>query len=109
MSTELLITAGGLFLSFITYFLGSKQRRVTTQGSELDSVQKAVSIWRGLAENYGLDMEKWRTLATKFKDDILELHTIVEKQQNENKKLVAEIEVLRTEVTRLGKMLNHAK
>ena len=109
MSTELLITAGGLFLSFVTYFLGSKQRRVTTQGSELDSVQKAVSIWRGLAENHGLDMEKWRTLATKFQDDILELHRIVENQQNENKKLVAEIEILRTEVSRLGKMLNHAK
>jgi len=107
MQSEIITISGGIVLAVITYILGSRQRKVQIQGTELDSVQKAVAIWRGLAENMVLDMEKWRGLATKLQADILELHEIVEKQEDENKKLVAEIEVLRKEVSRLSKILNH--
>lgn len=79
---------GGIILSFITFLLGKKQRKVADQSTELDSVQKAVSIWRGLAQDMKEEMVKWKDMAMKLESEVAEL---------------------RTEVDRLRRIVNHAK
>ena len=47
----LLISAGtGAISGLAGYFAGTRQRSAVARGSELGNVEKAVTIWQGLAE-----------------------------------------------------------
>jgi predicted nucleic acid-binding Zn-ribbon protein len=99
--TAVIITAsGGIVLAFVTYFLGKKKQTVDIQNTELDNVDKAVRIWRQLAQDMQHEMEQWKALATKLQDELETLKDEVHKLQDENARLTIEL-------NRLSKLINH--
>lgn len=93
---------GGIILALITFFLGKKKYLADTQKTELDSVDKAVKIWRELAQDMTREMEGWKLLANKLQEEVDDL-------RGEIKKLVAENERLNMELDRLSKLINNKK
>lgn len=66
------------------YFAGTRKRTAEAQGSELDNVQKAVTIWQGLAED--------------LRQEVASMKVELSKLQEENHQLRLEVSVLRTKI-----------
>jgi peptidoglycan hydrolase CwlO-like protein len=99
-SIGIIITAmGGIITAIITYYLGKKKQTVEIQNTELDNVDKAVKIWRQLAQDMQRDMENWKSLAIKLQGELDELKNEVHKLQEENGRLTIEL-------NRLSKLIN---
>lgn len=77
------------------WFFGRKKQNVEIKTSELDNVEKAVAIWRGIAS----DLEgKFTAMQTQFQDlqkANLELQFEVKRLKEANKELQEEIDELR--------------
>ena len=92
---ELIISgAVGIATAIVGYLLGKKKQdaetRVTqaqAQTSELDATEKAVAIWRGLAED--------------LKREVDELRILVNELRSENDRLRQEIEHLQENLAKL--------
>ena len=86
----------------VGYLLGKKKQdaetrvtQATAQTSELDAVEKAVAIWRGLAQ----DLRK-ETLD--LKKEVEELSSLVLRLENENTKLRDEINHLQEKLAKIA-------
>lgn len=92
---ELIISGAiGIATAIVGYLLGKKKQdaetRVTeaqAQHSELDATEKAVAIWRGLAED--------------LKREVDELRILVNELRSENDRLRQEIEHLQEKLAKL--------
>ena len=92
---ELIVSGAiGIATAIVGYLLGKKKQdaetRVTeaqAQHSELDATEKAVAIWRGLAED--------------LKREVDELRILVNELRSENDRLRQEIEHLQEKLARL--------
>mgnify|MGYP003620330944 FL=1 len=92
---ELIISGAiGIATAIVGYLLGKKKQdaetRVTqaqAQTSELDATEKAVAIWRGLAED--------------LKREVDELRILVNELRSENDRLRQEIEHLQEKLAKL--------
>ena len=92
---ELIVSGAiGIATAIVGYLLGKKKQdaetRVTeaqAQYSELDATEKAVAIWRGLAED--------------LKREVDELRILVNELRSENDRLRQEIEHLQEKLAKL--------
>lgn len=83
-------------------FLYGKRRRkalnrlaeAKASNTELDGIERAISIWRGLAKEFQEEVEKLRSTVDEFREEN-------EKLSLQNEKLSHEIEELRQEVLEL--------
>ena len=87
------------------YLFGKRKNRADAQGSELDNVDKAVTIWRKLAEDLEKKMtseidslrkenEELRGLVTKLSEENEELRVKMKTLDRENRKLLEQLTIL---------------
>lgn len=90
---ELLPYLVPLFTGFIGWLVGYRKTNAEASVSELDAVEKAVGIWRELANSFRVDLEQMRK-----QYDVLE--TTVKNLKDEN-------EVLKRQVRNLERNMSH--
>lgn len=78
--TGIEIIVGGAITTTLAYLFGKKKTKAEIQKTELDSVEKAISIWRSLAIDFKKEVDE-------LKGQVLEL-------RDENKALRKEVERL---------------
>jgi uncharacterized protein (DUF3084 family) len=58
LATELIAVISAAASSLVTYFFARRKNNAEAQSSELDNVQKAAAIWRELAEQLNVKIDK---------------------------------------------------
>lgn len=86
--TEYLPYIGGAVASAMAWLLGKRKAKADAQKTELDSVEKAISIWRQLAQD--------------FKKEVDELRVEIGELREENEKLSKEVNRLSKIITENG-------
>lgn len=97
MDNGVILQLAGTFASVtIAYFLGRKKNRAEVRKleaaatvNELEATEKAVAIWRGLAEELRSEVEQLRELVNELRDEIDELKA-------QNASLLAEMHIYKT-------------
>jgi len=84
LPAEFIAVIAGALSSFVTYIIARRKTVAEAQGSEIDNVQKAIAVWRELAEN---------------------LEAKVDKLINENALLKAEVMSQKNEMARLESLV----
>lgn len=96
LRNEIMLTA---ILSGVTgligWILGKRTRIAKTKGLELGNIEKAVDIWRHLAEGYVERLQTIQTDIIKQSDENMSLRCSVEALKIENVQLKSEIANLR--------------
>lgn len=87
-----LITAAS---STITWYLSKRQYKATVQNTELDAVEKAVAIWRNLAQDLKKEMDEMRVSMEGMRDRIDNLTTELTAVEHENDRLKREVDILK--------------
>lgn len=81
---ELSEIAVGAASAFVAWFLSRRQYRATAQIDELSGTEKAITIWRELAQDLTKELEKTKD---EFERTIDELKTQIDELQRENAEL----------------------
>ena len=86
---------GGTIASFITWLVTRRKYKAEARHTELDNVEKAISIWKQLAEDLNVQLQKVQDKCEQLSNEISGLRT-------ENKELKKQIE-------KFGKSIDHSK
>lgn len=87
--------------------LEEKQAIATVHSTELDAIDKAVGIWRNLAQDLKKEVDELRTLVTALRIENDKLSSQVSGLSIENQNLREEINELRTQVAINSKLGGH--
>lgn len=87
------ITSTGAII--VTWYLSKRQYKATVQNTELDAVEKAVAIWRNLAQDLKKEMDEMRVAMEGMRDRIDNLTTELTAVEHENDRLKREVDILK--------------
>ena len=79
MKPELLVAIIGAITTLLGYGVGKRKRAADAQQTELDSVEKAISIWRGLANDLKREVDELRVQVEQLRDENKELHDEIDR------------------------------
>lgn len=82
------------------WLFGRKKQNVEVKASELDNVEKAVAIWRGIASDLEGKFSAMQHQFTELQKANLELQFEVKRLKEANKELQIEIDELKTTLTK---------
>lgn len=100
---ELIITAVFSAISAVFGWMAGRRKNVAqTQSIELDNIEKAVEIWRKLAESYAEKLQVIQSDINKVSLENDKLKQSMERLGDENHKLKAEIDSLRKKIAVLS-------
>lgn len=88
------LTAAGS--SLVTWIFTRKKQNVEVKTSELDNVEKAVAIWRGIASDLEGKFTAMQHQFTELQKANLELQFEVKRLKEANQELQSEIDELKT-------------
>lgn len=61
------VILGGAVATTLAYLFGKKKTKAEIQKTELDSVEKAISIWRNLAQDFKKEVDELRGQITELR------------------------------------------
>jgi septal ring factor EnvC (AmiA/AmiB activator) len=100
---ELIITAAVSVITGLAGWIAGRRKNVAlTQSVELDNIEKAVEIWRKLAESYAEKLQGIQADINKISVENDKLKQSVDRLSDENDKLKAEIDGLRKKIATLN-------
>ena len=71
LPAEFIAVIAGALSSFVTYIIARRKTLAEAQGSEIDNVQKAIAVWRELAENLEAKVDKLIEENSLLKDEVM--------------------------------------
>ena len=71
LPAEFIAVIAGALSSFVTYIIARRKTLAEAQGSEIDNVQKAIAVWRELAENLEAKVDKLIKENALLKDEVM--------------------------------------
>jgi predicted RNase H-like nuclease (RuvC/YqgF family) len=81
MTEILLITVPSAITSIVAWFLARGKYQTEVQGSELDNVEKAIEIWRRMAEELKNEVVMLRREASELRQKVESLETELKKHR----------------------------
>jgi len=81
---EIIISgAVGIATAVVGYLLGKRKQDAESSVTELDATEKAVAIWRNLAEDLKREVDELRSLVAELREENLKLHIELDNLKNE--------------------------
>jgi DNA repair ATPase RecN len=73
MNVDYTTIFSGVVLAVVAYFLGMKKQQSETDLNEIQATEKAIAIWRQLAQDFKKEVDELRQLVQELQAEIEQL------------------------------------